>query len=160
MPTTFPVETLTAPRLLHRFLSRLPGAERPGEWVAPRPLIWGGPPGSADEGQSEGCLLSSCHLNCQKEIRDSGKLKVFFHEPDLDHSRLLRKSGDGMLQDTDKKCRQGHSQAFRMLSAVGLSPRPSHCPLSIPLTPAPCHSLEEDADFGDHGPSCLPRTLP
>lgn len=110
MPTTFPVETLTAPCLPHRFLSPLPGAERPGEWVAPRPLIWGGPPGSAVEGQSEGCLLSSCHLNCEKEIRDSGKLKVFFHEPDLGHGRLVRKSGDGTLQDTDKKCRQGHSQ--------------------------------------------------
>ena len=143
----------------------------------------GGPPGSADEGQSAGRLLSSCCLSREKEIRGSGKLTVFFHEPDMGQSRLTRKSGDSTLQ-TDKRCRQGRSQVrdheeergavlggWGELRAVwvpsrGLShaecqgiepPSPAHCPLSVPLTPAPCHSLAEDADFGNRGPSCPPH---
>lgn len=142
----------------------------------------GGPPRSADEGQSEGRLLSSCCLSREKEIRGPGKLTVFFHEPEMGQSRLTRKSGDGTLQ-ADKRCGQGRSQVrdhkeergavlegdgglravwapSRALSHAecrGIEPPgPAHCPLSVPLTPAPCHSLAEDANFGNRGPSCLP----
>lgn len=78
MPTTFPVETLTAPPLPHRFLSPLPGAERPGEWVSPHPLIWGGAlPGQQMKGNQRAACSQPVILIVKKKSGIQGSSKYF-----------------------------------------------------------------------------------
>lgn len=155
-------------------------AERPGEWVTPRPLIWGGLPGQQMKGSQRAACSHPIALVVKKKSGVQGSSQYFSMNQtwakvgsrgslETVHCRLIRGAGrgaprsettrrSGVLEGGGLRAVWVPSRGLSHAECQGIEPpSPAHCPLSVPLTPAPCHSLAEDADFGNRGPSCPPH---